>query len=324
MLTRRWEESEKFRRKMDNIHEAVIKTLCYRDLFDYPLGEEELINFLIEAPANPLAVRRSLAQLVAEGKVVERNNFLLLPGREDIAEKRLKKVEINKEKYAKAHNMAQVLKKIPWVKAVFLTGALAAGNASEDDDIDFLVITEENRVWLTRLLSYLLFILIRQKRKPGVDKAPDMVCLNMFLSEKTLKVPEDEQNLFTSHEVALSRPLWAKDYFHLRFLGENPWIKDYLPNIKLPKVKIKAQEKSGIFFRIRRTLLTLLDFIVHKLQLHYMRKRRTREVVERDRIMFHPVDLSHKILSAYRVRLYSVLHSNPDFSVNRSSDAEEA
>ncbi len=321
---RRWGKDDKFHRKMDNIHEAVIKTLCYRDLFDYPLEEEELIRFLIEASANPLAVRRALAQLIAEGKVEEKNGYLLLPGRGEIAGERMRKLKIHKEKYAKAHKLAQLLKNIPWVKAVFLTGALAASNAEEDDDIDFLIITDENRVWVTRLLSYLLFIVLRAKRKPGVDKAPDMVCLNMFLSEKTLKIPKNEQNLFTAHEVALSHPLWAKDYFHLRFLGENPWVREHLPNIKLPKVKIKAQENGGIPVRFGRFLLTLFDIMVYKIQLYYMRKRRTREIVERDRILFHPIDLSHKILSAYRVKLYSIQHSSPNFSVKESSDGKKA
>lgn len=295
---------------MMDVHKAVIKTLCYRDIFDYPMEEVELISFLIESSANPLTVRRALAQLIAEGKVEDRDGYLLLPGRKEIAKKRRRRTETSKEKYAKAHRLAQLLKKIPWVRAVFLTGALAAGNAREEDDIDFLIITGNNRVWITRLLSYLLFSLLGLKRKSGVDEAPDMVCLNMFLAEGALKIPKDEQNLFTAHEVALAHPLWAKDRLHLRFLGENPWVGNYLPNVKLPKVKNKDRKPGGFLRRVWGSLLGLFDIVVHKIQLFYMRKKRTREVAERDRILFHPIDLSRKVLSAYKVRLYGVFHTN--------------
>ena len=132
----------------------------------------------------------------------------------------------------------------------------------------------------------------------------------MFLAEDALALPEEEQNLFTAHEIALARPLWARDYLHLRFLGENPWVKKFLPNLEIPKIKIPAPRSylPPVVF-----IFDLADWLSRQLQLLYMARRRTREVVERQRILFHPQDLSREVLSAFKVRVFSQLHRNPAY-----------
>jgi predicted nucleotidyltransferase len=299
---------------MNHLEEAILKTLCYRDLFDYPLTEGEIAEFLVEESAHSSEVGRVLAQLVAEGKIGQSQGFYYLSGREKIAAVRRQRELISERKYARARKLAQILRRFPWVRAVFITGALAAGNAEKEADLDFLVVTRRNRVWLARLGVYLLFSVLGWKRPRGVEEAPDRVCLNMFLAEDELAVPDEEQNLFTAHEVALARPLWARDFLHQRFLGENPWVKNFLPNLDLPEVKIPASKSFGrpVATVIRR-LLDFLDWLSHQFQLLYMRGRRTREVVERNRILFHPINLSREILAAYRVKLYAQLHRNPTY-----------
>ncbi|OGC60053.1 hypothetical protein A2890_02620 [candidate division WWE3 bacterium RIFCSPLOWO2_01_FULL_53_14] len=299
---------------MTKVEESILKTLCYRDLFDYPLTEGEMATFLIDEPVHPHELQQALARLVAEGKVDRQDGFHFLPGREKNTVIRKGREKISERKYARALRLAQTLRHFPWVRAVFLTGALAAGNAEKEADLDFLIITRRNRVWLMRSFVYLLFAALGWKRPRGVTEAPDRVCLNMFLAEDALAVPDEEQNLFTAHEVALAQPLWAKDFLHQRFLGENPWVKNFLPNLGIPEVKIPASKSSGrpVVTVIRR-FLDFLDWLSHQLQLVYMHRRRTREVVERNRILFHPIDLSKDILGAYRVKLYAQLHRNPDY-----------
>lgn len=300
---------------MIKVEEAIIKTLCYRDLFDYPLTIGELPDFLVEEEVSPNEVRQAATRLAAEGKIVREGEFFHLPGRDEIVAVRSQRERISERKYARALRLSQVLRYFTWVRAVFLTGALAAGNAEKEADLDFLIITRRNRVWLTRFFVYFLFAALGWKRPRGVAEAPDRVCLNMFLAEDALAVPDEERNLFSAHEIALARPLWAKDFLHQRFLGENPWVKNFLPNRGIPEVRIPASKSSGrpVVTVIRR-FLDFLDWLSHRLQLLYMHRRRTREVVERNRILFHPIDLSKDILGAYRVKLYAQLHRNPEYN----------
>ena len=136
---------------MNSLEESIIKTLCYRDLFDYPLSSGEVADFLIEDDAHPSQVERVLAQLTAEGKIGQAQGFYFLPGREKIAAVRRQRELISERKYARALKLSQILRRFPWVRAVFITGALAAGNAEKEADLDFMVVTRRNRVWLTRL-----------------------------------------------------------------------------------------------------------------------------------------------------------------------------
>lgn len=290
------------------IDTAILKTLCYRDLFDYPLTEEEIAEFLVEKSARQKEIAHVLAQLVAEKRVEEKDGFFFLPGRKEIVNTRLVREEISEEKFIRARRFARMLRFIPWVRAVFLTGALAAGNSHKEDDIDLLVVTRKNRVWLSRLLITLLFDLLRIRRR-GSKVSGGRFCLNMFLAESALMVPDDEQNLYSAHEVVLAHPLWAKNYLHQRFLGENIWVLKHLPNVEVPQVKIKAEKSSNFFGKTVNFFWILIDLSAQKLQLIYMSGKRTREIVERQRILFHPIDLARKILPAYRVRLYRVLHA---------------
>ena len=297
----------------NTLEEAIFRTLCYHDLFDYPLTEEEVGEFLIEEVAHPQEIERALAQLVAEGKIGKTEGLFHLRGRQALSRLRRKREEISERKYARALRFANILRVFPWVRAVFLTGALAAGNADKDDDLDFLVVTRKNRVWLTRFITYTLFTLLGVRRARGVEEAPDRICPNMFLADTALAVPDENQNLFSAHEVALARPLWAKDYLHTRFLGENPWVKKFLPNLPFPEAKIPARTELSLVRKVVGFILTVKDFFLYHAQLIYLSRHRTRETVERNRILFHPVDLSREVLASYRVKLYSELHRNPNY-----------
>src|SRR3990172_4699927 len=125
---------------MNSLEESIIKTLCYRDLFDYPLSSGEVSVFLVEDNTRPAQVDRVLAQLTAEGKIGQAQGFYFLPGREKIAAVRRQRELISERKYARALKLSQILRRFPWVQAVFITRALAAGNAEKEADLDFLVV----------------------------------------------------------------------------------------------------------------------------------------------------------------------------------------
>jgi len=64
--------------------------------------------------------------------------------------------------------MATLAQKVPWVLGVVLTGSYAAGARADKDDIDFLMITQKNRLWLTRLFFLCVTALKgRRMRFPG-------------------------------------------------------------------------------------------------------------------------------------------------------------
>lgn len=197
--------------------QAILKTLHYADIFDYPLTAEEIKKFLVEP------VGAAFAEILLQ---IGSGPYYCLPGREGIIELRRRREVYSQPKLKKVKKVAAILTLIPWIKLIGVTGALAAGNSVEEDDLDLMIVTAPRRLWLTRGLVVSFLLLTRQYRRPG--KIKDMVCPNLMLSEEALEFPD--QDLFTAHEIVQMRPIYDRENTYQKFLQANSWIKDFLPN----------------------------------------------------------------------------------------------
>jgi len=202
-----------------------LATLAYADIFDYPLTASEIWRFLI---SRRLVSSRQLAPLLK--KLVSKRGFYFLSGRQMIVGKRQQRQEWSRPKLKIARRTAWWLRLLPTIKMVAVSGALAMENTSENDDIDLLIVSGAGRLWLTRLLTVLLVELVARRRRPGDRQAKDKICLNMFLDERHLAMPENERNLYTAHEVCQLKLLWDRSQTYQRFISQNQWVKKYLAN----------------------------------------------------------------------------------------------
>jgi predicted nucleotidyltransferase len=278
--------------KLTPVKKAILKTLAYRDVFDFPLTGTEVHKFLVGESASPLTVDETLKQLVTKEQVGSEDGYFFLPGRKEVVALRRRREEISKGKLKKTQRYADLFRSFPWVEAIFASGAAAVENADEESDLDVLVVTAPRRLWLSRFwIFFILNLLGVKKPHDGID-VKDKVCANILLAETALAVPKEEQNLYTAHEVVNLRPIWEKKEIHRRFLAENGWVKDYLPNVELPSFT-SSSEPCG------SALCDQLEKIGFSLQCEYMRKRQTREITTPERILFHRDDKTEPILAAY-------------------------
>lgn len=210
------------------MRKEILRTIIYADIFDYPLCLQEVWHYLISPKQfNQQKIKEGIKKI--PNIETERGYFFLKNRRRTIAI-REKRKKISEEKLKTAHRAARILKMIPTIKLIALTGSLAMNNAKKADDIDFLIIAASNRLWLTRGLVVVLLRLMGLYRRP--DKINNMICPNMFLAEDNLEIPSKEQDLFSAHEVVQVKPLWFKDNMYNRFLKENLWSQKYLANWK--------------------------------------------------------------------------------------------
>lgn len=304
--------------KIYNNKDSIIKTLCYADLFDYPLTGKQLHRFLISKHKTTLNSVISVARsLETEKNIFQSNGFYYLKNRKKIINKRIQKRAYSKRKMKIAERVGSWLKIIPTVKAVAVTGALAMDNTVKDDDIDFMVITNKNRLWLTRLMVLGLVSLIAKRRTPTAHHQQaktykDHICINLFLDESVLRVPKTKRNLYTAHEVAQARFLWSKNKIKERFLFKNAWISEYLSNINVSKKPLykRSNQKNSlltVFYFIlilsKNLLFSILENIVFKAQLFYMKPKMTTEQVNLHYAFFHPRNTSKIILNKYQERI---------------------
>ncbi len=270
--------------------QAILKTLHYADIFDYPLRFEELEKYLVEPADGTLEETLSL---MVSSRLIHADSCYCLPGREEIIELRKKREAWSRPKLKKAERVASILKFIPWVRLIGVTGALALENSDEDDDIDLMIATSSKRLWLTRGLVVTFLLSTGQYRR--ANKIKDRICPNLMLSEDALEFPNHD--LFTAHEIVQMKPLFDRENIYQKFLQANGWVREFLPN-KLSQGQ--ALRVQGL------ALIDFLEKVAYKLQLKYMKKKKTSETTTPSIIRFHPQDLRQKVLDEYQRRVYAL------------------
>jgi hypothetical protein len=219
------------------LERAIVQTVAYADVFDYPLTVDEVQWYLIGVPASRGMVRGVLTNGRLMPTLLSRSGrYITLAGREAAIDTRRGRASVSGELWRRAMHYGRAVGNLPFVRMVAVTGALAMDNVA-DGDIDYLVVTEPGRLWMCRAL---VVGVVRLAALKGVT-----LCPNYFLSERALVL--EERNLFTAHEVAQMVPLTGFDtYARLREL--NRWTNAFLPNANGSPRRLSDVEPS-----LRRT-----------------------------------------------------------------------
>ena len=277
----------------------MLSTLTYHGLFQYPLTKEEILIYLIDRKSSAKGIDQALKNLKSEGKVGASRGYYFLNKSKRLPTQRIARTKISKQKFKNAKFYSYILKLIPTVKLVAITGALSMENSTKKDDIDLLVVTSKNMLWSTRFFANLL--LLPWKRNPQSDIQKDKACLNLFLDESNLKI--SDKNLYTAHETCQAKLLWDRDNMYQKFVMSNKWVSKYLPNWQ-------ADLKSKTNFRRKTTnksifgpFLKEVEKHLKKFQLNYMSSRMTTEKIGDRQLFFHPKDTQSTILKNYQKAL---------------------
>ncbi len=178
---------------------------------------------------------------------------------------------------------------VPFVKGIGLTGSVASGQVSEDDDLDFLIITHDNLVFTTRFCCYVLAFLFGKKRTKNNEK--NKWCMNIFLDEKFLVVPEQKRNKFSASQLIKMKVLYEKDDCFKAFFSCNSfWVEKYIGGIG-GKDEHECNESNRVRERVlnkKSYSLIWLETLMRKYQMMYMKKKMTNEYVGEKQIFFHP------------------------------------
>ncbi len=251
---------------------SIVSTLLYHEIFDFPLKKDELVKW-----------RAGFGKTSHKSREIKvKAGYCFFAGQEKLVLQRKLREKYSKEKMKIAERAANHLKKIPTVKMVGVTGSLAMMNAKDESDIDLMVVTSRNCLWMTRLASIILLKLYGMKlRKASVRDEKDMVCLNIWMDEKDLKI--NKRNAYTAHEIAQIVPLINKKKTYESLLWENGWILKFWPNaVGIQKLKEKlGNTKSKPF---------IFEKLAFKVQYLFMKNKITRETVTPTRAFFHPFD----------------------------------
>jgi hypothetical protein len=186
----------------NNFQKAILSTLIYADLFDYSLTLDEIISWLIKyqitKPARSryassvagglsnFQIEDAIGDLKRRKKIGSIGAYYYLVGRSEIVKIRQKREVWSKEKIKLAENVAEIMRRIPFVKMIAVSGGVASLNSEKNDDIDLFIVTSKNRLFTARALIVLILKAMGKYRSQ--DRITNMICPNMFLSEEALKI----------------------------------------------------------------------------------------------------------------------------------------
>jgi len=276
---------------MPDLNQAVINTLTYSDYFHSPLTFDELFSRLINYPTSRCALSLALARTIRSHLLVQTDSYYHLPGRESLVHLCRYRKQASASKLALARSRSHLLSRLPGIVAIYLTGAVAVGNATPSDDLDLMIITDSGKLWITRLLLTLLTSLLGWRRLPQSGHFTNKLCLNLYLTPISLKLPPSRRSLYTAYELIQAVPLYDPHHTHQALLSSNSWLKHYLPNYQLPS-------RPRSFVTHNPSLpIRLIERFTYLAQLAYMRPKQTRELITPHVAFFHPRDPSQPLLS---------------------------
>ena len=220
---------------------AILRTLLYYDIWHYPLNAKELFTFL---PINSLRFddfRHSLAKHGGGKMVVEHEGYYFLKDKNQaIVTQRVMKERRARWMWQMARLAAYIIKRFPFVRAVFVSGDLSKNVTNRDSDVDFFIVTAPNRLWITRTLLILF-------KKIFLFNSKKFFCLNYFVTSDHLGL--DEQNVYAATEIAHLKPLFNSRLF-FQYLHANDWINKFFPNFDISSLSLpRVDEKPSLIQR---------------------------------------------------------------------------
>ncbi|MBI2600278.1 hypothetical protein HYW43_05165 [Candidatus Daviesbacteria bacterium] len=295
------------------MEKAVLKTLIYANLFDYPLTIFEIHKWLIGKKANLRQVEKALKKLNHESRIMNYGKYHFLKGKKGLANKRRQRERQSYKYLQKAKLIAQTLKVVPTIKLIGISGGLAMRNASKTDDIDLFVVTSKNNLWISRLLILGLLSLTGQRRKATDSKrqAAGKLCLNTILEEDFLE--QKSKDIYLAHEVLQMKVLWQRNGVYQRYLEENSWAFNFLPNwvseFRVKSSELRVKKKNNSAFITLRSALCAAERLAKWWQLKIMKKPKGMERIGEGALYFHPQDYRRSILAAYMKKIKAISSS---------------
>ncbi len=202
---------------MNALDQAILTTVAYWDVFAFAPRPSEIQRFLVGVKATQPQVELALAHLAARGLLGSEDGLWFLAGKNHLAPRRLRFSQHSAKLWPKAYALAEKAERTGLAVCGLVTGSLAADNADEHADIDFLFIYPRGRTWTS-------FAAIRLVSKlPGLES----LCPNYVLSEDRLQIRP--QNLFTAWELAKAVPMFGFSVYRA-LVQQNRWVDRYLPN----------------------------------------------------------------------------------------------
>ncbi|MBN2382847.1 hypothetical protein JXQ70_08190 [bacterium] len=282
----------------------IIEPLIYADIFDYPLSLTEIHRNCAE-PITKDDLRHIVDHDPLIRKVISSaQGYYFLIGRDELVTVRQRRQVTSSECWARARQVAKCLQYVPFVRGLLVTGSLAVDNATEHDDLDFLVLTSPGRLW------FVFAILGTAQRL--VSRF--YLCPNYYLSIDHLLIRR--RTPYVAREALQARFIAGFDTCQ-QFHDVNDWVYQYFPNWNGSfKREVEPEIKP---FKILKRIHSLLEWLLNGRVGNIL--ERLFKTVLKHRLITHyglygqkvPSEIMHNALNEVELRFHGLRHEERIF-----------
>jgi len=291
-----------------DLREAIIRTVCYFDLFDFPLTRDEVHDWLCGASAGVGEIEATISSLVASCVLKSDNGFISLFDRDGLEKVRAERKIFSDRKWKRARRWARVFAALPGVEFVGVGNTLAYDNARDDSDIDFFIVTAPNVIWRTRFFCAAFAAMLDLRPKDGDNR--DKLCLSFFVTTEALEM---RALAFRADDVYMH--YWTRQ---MKPLAGNSSAFELFRAVN-PEIQSRGMADRSRFLRTVFYPLALFPgAFMRNWQKHHFPKlliaseeRHDGSVVVSDSVLkFHVNDRRADIYGRWQKRVQSILHEN--------------
>ena len=221
-----------------SLADRILLTLHLADRRGYRMCLAHISKMLIYGEAEEEQVRIMLSSMPL---VSHQNSIYCLKGSENFLSETRRRLLCNGvigERYEAEAVLfsTEYASLCPFIKCIAITGSMASGGFSEEDDIDFNIFTERGCKYTAYLLGILLSLKysVKHRRKSLARKSktpflPKLICINVIWEESEA-LPFVRQDAYMAYELLRQKPIFGIDFYR-KILAKNMWLKTYFPQI---------------------------------------------------------------------------------------------
>lgn len=304
-----------------DIKQDVLSTILFYDLLDYPLSVSEIFKYLSISQEKYQNLRLIDIFNNIENELIEKKNGLYyLAQNERKIKQRIKREKITAQKWKKIKKICKILTIIPFIRGIGVSGSLTLFNAKKESDFDLIIITETKKIWTTRFLLSIFLNFLNQKRTGA--KTEDKICLNCFVTVKSLEIKEEikPHNLYSAQEYARIIPIFEnRKSLWQEFKTANFWIKNYVFNYpwpQPPKLSITNNKIINLIRIVGEKMLNnpignFMEILLKNQQIKRIKRNLTNKPDDQiffsdEYLFFHPHSKSLKLLNRFYEAIYNI------------------
>ncbi len=309
---------------------AIYQTVRYYDIFEMPVTATQIWQCLLVEQENdeprwggrvhytlPEVQQILRASHWLQSRLDTQWGYYALRGRKHLIPQRLVRHGLAQDKWKITCRASRLLAAMPFVRGLAGSGSLALDNTKPSSDLDLLVIAKAGRIWTARLFLLVALQLLGRRRKYWNEQAPNMVCLNHYVTDEHLTVPADIHNTYTAESYSHLVPIWGREMVHKFQEANGSWIRQHIMSPELPDVahqyEVRLWRWTAFLKRgLEAVLLEPIGDMVERaaesiqrriIRRHYQLSQPGRIVLSAQELAFHPDTKVPAILG--------VLHQDP-------------